>query len=726
MTDNKNIAPLRRQILEVILSKGRPMSMAELEHSLGSPNDLANESEQALVGLCKAGLLVRLRGDRIGVAKEMDLVLGRVEVHSNGFGFLLPDDGSEDLYLSPRQLRRAMPDDRVLGRVRRIDRQGRKEAAIVEVLNSVNRTVLGRFETDSAVNVIRPQDKRIAHMIHVAPGDESGATHGQVVVGEIIVHPGNSTYVQARVTEILSQDKPAALATESAIRRRQLPREWPCAIAGELERISREPGCEKDLTCKDLTNEPFITIDGADARDFDDAVHCASDGDDFLLDVAIADVSRFVRSDSALDQVARERGNSAYFPDRVIPMLPELLSNDLCSLRPGRMRWVFACQIRVRSSGEIAEYKFSQARIRSAARLTYEDASAFLRDPKGDGPSISTAVQENLKMLDKVATALGAHRRGRGGVEFEFPQALISYDPNGTIASIKNAPRSSATGLIEECMLAANVCAARALDSHLPEAIYRIHETPDRDAVADLRRVLGFFGVKLPGRGVPPALDFSAALAAAREKGAPVAALQMLMLRTMKQARYASCAQPHFALGFERYTHFTSPIRRYPDLIVHRLLKGILGLGSSAEPTGGPGELGEVADHCSVTDRRAEEASREVTGWLKAEFMSRHIGETFTGRVSGVTAFGVFVTLDLFQVDGLVHISELGNDYFHFDPSLMLLVAEHSGRRISLGDVMTVRVTGARPDEAKIDFVPLEPVGGENKARWKRRTTKKR
>ncbi len=726
MTDEKNIAPLRRQILEVILSQGRPMSMSELGHLLGSTNDLANETQQALVGLCKAGILVRLRGDRIGAAKDMDLVLGRVEVHSNGFGFLLPDDGSEDLYLSPRQMRRAMPDDRVLGRVRRIDRQGRKEAAIVEVLNSVNRTVLGRFETDSAVNVIRPQDKRIAHTIHVAPGDESGAAHGQVVVGEIIVHPGDSTYVQARVTEILAQDKPAALATESAIRRRQLPREWPSTIAVELERISKEPGCEKDLICKDLTHKPFITIDGADARDFDDAVHCASDGDDFLLDVAIADVSRFVRSDSALDQVARERGNSAYFPDRVIPMLPELLSNDLCSLRPGKMRWVFACQIRVRSSGEITEYSFTEAKIRSAARLTYEDASIFLCDPNGDRPSISTAVRENLKMLDKVARALGEHRRDRGGVEFEFPQTLISYDPNGTIASITSAPRSFATSLIEECMLAANVCAARALDSHLPEAIYRIHEIPDRDAVADLRRVLGFFGVKLPGRGVPPALDFSAALAAAREKGAPVAALQMLMLRTMKQARYASCTQPHFALGFDCYTHFTSPIRRYADLIVHRLLKRVLGLCSSAQPTDSPGELAQVADHCSVTDRRAEEASREVTGWLKAEFMNRHIGETFSGKVSGVTAFGVFVTLDLFQVDGLVHISELGNDYFHFDPSLMLLVAEHSGYRISLGDAMTVRVTGARPDEGKIDFVPLEPVGGENGTRRKRRKTKKR
>jgi len=726
MTDEKNIAALRRQILEVILSKGRPMRMSELGNSLGSSNDLTNESHQALVGLCKAGLLVRLRGDRIGAAKEMDLVLGRVEVHTNGFGFLLPDDGSEDLYLSPRQMRRAMPDDRVLGRVRRIDRQGRKEAAIVEVLNSVNRTVLGRFETDSAVNVIRPQDKRIAHTIHVAPGDESGATHGQVVVGEIIVHPGDSTYVQARVTEILAQDKPAALATESAIRRRQLPCEWPSTIAIELEQISRAPECEKDLICKDLTNEPFITIDGADARDFDDAVHCASDGDDFLLDVAIADVSRFVISDSAIDQVARERGNSAYFPDRVIPMLPELLSNDLCSLRPGQMRWVFVCQIRVSSSGEIGEYKFSEARIRSAARLTYEDASAFLCDPNGDRPNISTAVQENLRNLDKVATALGEHRRDRGGVEFEFPQALISYHPNGTISSIKSAPRSSATSLIEECMLAANVCAARALDSHLPEAIYRIHETPDRDSVADLRRVLGFFGVKLPGRGVPPALEFSAALATAREKGAPVDALQMLMLRTMKQARYASCVQPHFALGFDCYTHFTSPIRRYADLVVHRLLKRILGLGSSSQPQDGPGELAQVADHCSVTDRRAEEASREVSGWLKAEFMNRHIGETFTGRVSGITAFGVFVTLDLLQVDGLVHISELGNDYFHFDPSLMLLVAEHSGHRISLGDAMTVRVSGARPDEGKIDFVPLKPVGGETKARRKRRKTKKR
>ncbi len=726
MKTEHNPSLLEKSILEAVLSKARPVRVPELYSVVDSPVAKEQEVDSAIGRLCKTGLLARLRGNRVGIAKEMDLVLGRVEVRTNGVGVLVPDEAGDQIYLSPRQMRRVMPDDRVLGRIQREDRQGRKEGAIVAVLNYANRTVLGCFESDCAVNVITAKDSRISHTIHVGPGDGLGAEHGQMVVGEIIAHPADSTYVQAKVIEVLAQDKPAALATEFAIRRHQLPTSWSPEVERELEQINPVQKGEGSLSGLDLTALPFVTIDGADARDFDDAVHCTRQGDEFRLDVAIADVSRHVIPDSALDRAARERGNSVYFPDRVVPMLPELLSNDLCSLRPGETRFVFACRIRVTPEGEVTGWEFHEAQIQSSARLTYEQASEFLCDPDDSKKDLPAAVQDNLKALEQVAKALGTHRRFQGGVEFNFPQTQVSYNGDGTIASITATTRQSAMALIEECMLAANVCAARTLDAHLPEAVFRVHESPDSDAVADLQGVLGFFGIKLKGGAHPPASAFSAALRQGRECGAPLESLQMLILRSMKQARYASGAQPHFALGFACYTHFTSPIRRYADLLVHRLIKAVLGIGRVCADSQTPGRLAEVSDHCSLTDRRAEEASREVQSWLKAEFMSRHLGQEFRGKVTGVTPFGVFVTIESMQVDGLVHISELGDDYLHFDSRHMFLVAEHSGERICLGDPMVVKVAGARPDEGKIDFIPVKSVSERPKGRRKRRPGKGR
>ena len=491
---------------------------------------------------------------------------------------------------------------------------------------------------------------------------------------------------------------------ENIIAQNQIPTVWPEGITEALGGVSRKARNEHPETVVDLTALPFVTIDGKDARDFDDAVFCCRADNGFCLDVAIADVSRWVTRDGLLDGAARERGNSVYFPGHVVPMLPELLSNDLCSLNPGKVRFALVCRMNISARGKMQGYNFFEARIRSAARLDYEGVSRFLRAADDQAYDKLPAVRDSLVTLDAVTLRLLDQRRSAGGVTMEFPEAKICYDPKGRIRSIASTPRLEAARLIEECMLAANVCAAETLDKHLPQAIYRCHEAPDPASVRTLGEVYGMFGVKIEGRGHPTGLSFSRALESAKKRDAPLASLQMLMLRCMKQAHYSPTRIPHFALGFKTYTHFTSPIRRYPDLIVHRLLKAVLSGAELSSTVYEASELGAIAEHCSHTERRAETAARELATWLKAEFMRSHIGKTFTGSVSGVTGFGVFVTLDDFPVEGMVHVSELGEHYYAFDERHLMLVARHSGERITLGDSMTIRVAGVQLEEGKIDL----------------------
>ena len=501
-----------------------------------------------------------------------------------------------------------------------------------------------------------------------------------------------------------SPDSDPSLVRENIIAQAQIPTVWPEAVAQALERVSRKARNGHPEVGIDLTALPFVTIDGKDARDFDDAVFCCRADGEFRLDVAIADVSRWVTRDDPLDGSARERGNSVYFPGHVVPMLPELLSNDLCSLNPGKVRFALVCRMRISDNGKIQGYEFVEATIRSAARLDYEGVSRFLGVADDKTYDKLPAVRDSLLTLDAVTLRLFEQRGSRGGVNMEFPEIRICYDAKGWIRSIASTSRMEAARLIEECMLAANVCAAQTLDKHLSHAIYRCHEAPGPDSVRTLREVYGMFGVKIEGGSQPTGVSFSRALESAKKRGAPLASLQMLMLRCMKQAHYSPTRKPHFALGFKTYTHFTSPIRRYPDLIVHRLLKAVLAGGELPSTDYEASELAVIAEHCSHTERRAETAERELVTWLKAGFMRSHVGKTFSGTVSGVTGFGVFVTLDDFPVEGMVHVSELGNHYYEFNERQVMLVAQHGGERIGLGDNMTVRVAGVQLEEGKIDL----------------------
>jgi ribonuclease R len=496
------------------------------------------------------------------------------------------------------------------------------------------------------------------------------------------------------------------LIIERAIQNHDIPLDWPDGIEDELEKIQSWVGREENRRL-DLRDLPFVTIDGADARDFDDAVYGESEQDGWKLWVAIADVSYFVPLDSQLDRVAARRGNSVYFPNRVVPMLPETLSNDLCSLVPGQDRYVMVCEIRINKSGQIRSSLFHQAIISSQARLTYDAVQGYLEG--GAAPQldpVSPEIRKSLGDLCGIVQALTVERKNRGSIDLEIPEARIKYSNTGEIENICRVYRNDAHRLIEECMLTANLCAARLLEAKAVPALFRLHEEPASEDIVSLRQSLAGFGLTMSKKPSPPARDLAEVLSRARNKAVSVDMVQLLLLRSMKQAIYSATKGPHFALGYPVYTHFTSPIRRYPDLVVHRLLKKRLGWRQNPKDNEHPSDtdLVDIATHCSFTERRAESAEREVARQLTAEFMQKKIGLQFAGVISGVTEFGVFVQLNDFPIDGLIHVSKLGPEYFLFDAPRSQLTGQSSGRVWRLGGL--VRVVVARVDLAKgrIDF----------------------
>lgn len=519
------------------------------------------------------------------------------------------------------------------------------------------------------------------------------------------------TKARSKRQQNLSDEVPVALVQERILLKNQIPTTWPEGVEEALIAIAKKATDDSTNGVLDLTKVPFVTIDGKDARDFDDAVYCRQGPDGFDLDVAIADVSRWVERDNALDDAARERGNSVYLPGHVVPMLPELLSNDLCSLNPGEVRFALVCRMKVTHQGKIDDYEFVEARIQSAGRLIYEEVSEFLEQPDSVLLDESLAVRESLMALETVSNQFLSQRRGAGSLQLEFSETDTLFDDDGHIESMTSRPRLKAARLIEECMLAANVCAGQTLECAFSQAIYRCHDAPDRDAINMLREIFGMFGVTIDGGRVPNGESLSRALASAKQSEIPLSALQVLVLRSMKQAVYSPSRAPHYGLGFATYTHFTSPIRRYPDLIAHRLLKIVLNRKKAPESDYSEPELVMIADHCSSTERRAEIAEREMMAWLKGQFMRQYVGNVFSGTVSGIAEFGAFVTLDDFAVEGMIHVSELGQGYFEFDERHMTLAAHRTGERVRLGDTMRVRVAGVQPEEGKIDFIRVSDEG---------------
>lgn len=688
--------PSREYILQTLREQGVPLGEVQLAKLVGvTPAELELFSRR-LAAMERDGQILRNRRGAIGLLDKLDLLPGRVEGHPDGFGFCIPDDGSPDVWLSPREMHQVLHGDRVVVRIKGRDNRGRPEGAIVEVLQRKNRTLVGRIYCENGLWFVAAENRRIAQDILVAPGQHGGAQPGQVVSVELLTQPSRTAEPTAKVVEVLGNYGDSGMEIEIALRKHDLPYQFPPEATRQADRLP--PGVQKaDLKGReDLRQLPLVTIDGETARDFDDAVWCEPQGKGWRLLVAIADVSHYVQPGDALDQEALARGNSVYFPRRVIPMLPEVLSNGLCSLNPQVDRLCMVCDMDVSAKGEIGDYRFYPAVMHSQARLTYTRVWDAL---SGGGLDDDTRrLLPELQNLHAVFKALLGARGRRGAIDFETTETQILFTPEGRIERVVPVVRNDAHRLIEECMLAANVCAADILIRAAQPALYRIHDGPSPDRLQNLRAFMAEFGLGLGGGDKPSAADYGKLLAQVRERP-DGALLQTVMLRSLSQAVYSPDNIGHFGLAYEAYAHFTSPIRRYPDLLVHRAIKAVV-----KKKTYDAGDWNALGSQCSMTERRADEASRDVLNWLKCTFMRDRVGEVFAGTVSAVTGFGIFVMLDEMFIEGLVHISELGTDYFHYEAERHRLLGERTGRQFRLGDRLTVQVVRADVETTRIDF----------------------
>ena len=667
------------------------------------------------------GIVLNDRKGRYALPQKMDIKPGRVSGHANGYGFVIPDDGSGDLFLHHRQMRRVLHGDRVLVRLKRIDERGRKEGVVVEVIVDPEREIVGHFHIESRVGFVEPDDSRYARDITIPGERQGGAEDGDIVVARVIQHPVEHRHAVGEIVEVMGKQLEAGMETQIAIRKHGIPARWPAEVEAQLREMQGQLQSVKPQQGRqgrhDLRSLPLVTIDGEDARDFDDAVYCeplndgTGEGGGWRLVVAIADVSHYVRPGTALDREALKRGNSVYFPNRVVPMLPEQLSNGICSLNPGEDRYCMVCDIAFSAAGKIRRHRFYPGIMHSKARLTYTIVSDIVSGKNAAARKKWQAVAPQLDNLYALTGLLLEQRRRRGTIDFEFPEAQIEFDDNQKIRSISVRPRNHAHRLIEECMLAANVCAARQLQqSPGPGSggggIYRNHLGPDGESLVELRRFLSGMGLKIGGGEQPTAADYARLVEAVSAKADIAPLVQTLLLRSLSQAVYGADPAGHFALAYPAYTHFTSPIRRYSDLVVHRRIRELGGGKLVTDETNqtGPSGLQKIAEQCSFTERRADDASRDVIAWLKAEFMQDKVGEQFDGVISGVKEFGVFVQLDDIFIDGLVHVTGLGDDYYHFDPLRFQLTGQRSARRFRLGDRLRIVVARVSLDDAKIDF----------------------
>ncbi len=713
--------PERTALIEFLAQSGAPVTFARIAdaHALRTP--AAREAlQRRLSAMERDGQVIRNRRGDFGLIHRMDLVTGRVIGHRDGFGFLRPDDAGADLFLSPRQMRSLMHGDRAVARVVKVDRDGRREGALVEVIERGVVKVVGRFRRESGVAFVRPHNSRIHQDVHISPGADLDAGDGDYVVARITEPPTRRHPPIGVVEEVLGDRMLPGMEIDVAIRAYELPVAWPEAAEREAAALPSEVGDGDVEGREDLRGLGFVTIDGEDARDFDDAVYCGRTARGWRLMVAIADVSACVHPGTALDEEARLRGNSVYFPDRVLPMLPESISNGLCSLRPHEDRLCLGCELIVTGAGRVHRSRFFEGVIRSRARLTYTEVSGALERGDAGVRERLGAVAPMLETLRDAYTALRRARDERGAIDFDMTETRVVLGEDGRVVDLEPAARNVAHRIIEECMVAANVAAARFLERHRLPALFRIHEGPSPDKVEELRAFLEEFGLKLGGGDAPEPRHFAAVIESAASRP-DVHLIQTVMLRSLSQAVYAPDNVGHFGLAHRAYVHFTSPIRRYPDLVVHRAIRHALRRGRPGdfEPARGS-SLAMLGDHCSMTERRADDATRDAVAWLKCEFMLDKLGEVFDATITGVAAFGVFVTLDDVFVEGLVHVSALGPDYFHFDPVRHRLRGERSHRSFRLADRMRVRLTKVDLDERRMDFEPEIRESGRGPGRRKR------
>ncbi|WP_380184098.1 ribonuclease R [Kalamiella sp. sgz302252] len=709
----ENPIPSREFILSHLDKREKPASREELAAELSISGEEQTEAlRRRLRAMERDGQLVFTRRQCYALPERLDLLRGKVIGHRDGFGFLRIEGSKDDLYLSAEQMKMCMHGDVILAQAMGADRKGRREARVVRVLEPRNNQIVGRYFTEAGVGFVVPDDGRLSFDILIPPEELMNARMGYVVVVELTQRPTRRSKAVGKVVEVLGDNMGTGMAVEMALRTHDIPHVWPEALERQIAKLKEEVPEEAKMGRVDLRDLPLVTIDGEDARDFDDAVFCERKrGGGWRLWVAIADVSYYVRPGTPLDDEAVNRGTSVYFPSQVVPMLPEVLSNGLCSLNPQVDRLCMVCEMTISATGKLTGYKHYEAVMNSWARLTYNKVWSILQGNQELREQYQPLVKD-LEELHRMYLVLDKAREQRGGISFETEEAKFIFNADRRIERVEQVARNDAHKLIEECMILANIASARFVEKNHEPALFRDHDRPTEESIKSFRSVLNELGLTLGGGAKPHPLDYAELLNKISSRP-DAEMLQTMLLRSMKQAVYDPENRGHFGLALASYAHFTSPIRRYPDLLLHRAIKYLLAkenntLQGNTTPTGGyhyeMQQMLQFGQHCSMTERRADEATRDVADWLKCDFMHDHVGENFTGVISSVTGFGFFVRLNDLFIDGLVHVSTLDNDYYRFDAVGQRLIGESGGKTYRLGDTVEVRVEAVHMDERKIDF----------------------
>ncbi len=724
-----NPIPSREYILEHIASVGRPVTHPELCEAFGlKDEDSIEAARRRLIAMCRDHQLVSNADNAYTPIVESDLIEGYVQGQKDGHGFVLRKD-AEDIFLSPRQMQSVMDGDLVVARLSGKTIKGRLDGVVVEIKERKHSTLVGRYYEESGSAFVTPENPRISQDIMIEQSSGLTPKHGQYVLVEIVTYAERHVAAKGIVKKILGDFMAPGLEIDVAIHQYEIPNEWPKDVVQQVSHFTTEVAEEDKANRVDLRQTPFVTIDGEDARDFDDAVFCEKTPGGWKLYVAIADVSHYVKKGTALDEEAILRGNSVYFPGRVVPMLPEVLSNGLCSLNPNVDRLAMVAEISLTTRGKMRGYKFYEGIINSHARLTYSKVAKMIAaEPDEQGLELRERYKNIVSHIDDLFglyQVLRASREERGAMDFDTVETRMVFDQNAKIEQIVPIERNDAHKLIEECMLCANVASAELLlKANLP-ALFRIHEGPREEKLIALRTYLSVLGLELGGGLKPTPKDYADLAEKIRDR-ADARSIQTMLLRSMSQAVYQPDNVGHFGLAYDAYTHFTSPIRRYPDLLVHRAIRYLIrgeGAPKVTQAYKVPGSvtlkankiygyddaaMDQLGENCSVTERRADEATRDVESWLKCQYVEQHLGEEFDGIVTAVTPFGLFVELGGLYVDGLVHVSGLGDDYFVHDPEHQAMIGERTGKVFRLGEQVRVTVSGVNLEQRKIDLQMLQ------------------